>query len=458
MPIKINEIYGIIPKERVLYGSAVEDKYQSDVMGRTKGNAEAVVFPVSTEEISALMRYAYENNVPVTPRGAGTNLVGSTVPLKGGIVLDVSLMNRVLELDSDSLTAVVEPGILLEDFQNYVEERGLFYPPDPGERRSSIGGNISTNAGGMRAVKYGVTRDYVRGLELVLANGDIITVGSKNVKDSSGLSLKSLIIGAEGTLAVITKCILRLVPKPEASQTILIPYLTRKQGLDAVIKLLHTVINPTAVEFVERTVVELGENYTGVKVPHPEAQAYLLLIIDGGKPETEYKTEQLKKLSKETNALDFLPLYGKAADDIWRMRGAFQKAVEAFSEQEPVDVVVPVNKTGEFIQFVHEYEEKSGVKIYSFGHAGDGNVHLSMLRESRNQSEWDEERCKALTEIFEKAKSLGGLPSGEHGIGVSKQKYYLRITDEINIRVMNSVKNAFDERGILNPGKTYHKI
>ena len=170
------------------------------------------------------MKYAWENEIPVTPRGAGTNLVGSTVPQRGGIVLDVSLMNHILELDEDTMTAVVEPGIFLEDFQKYVEERGLFYPPDPGEKQSSIGGNISTNAGGMRAVKYGVTRDYVRGLELVLANGDVITVGSKNVKDASGLSLKNLIVGSEGTLAVITKCILKLIPKPQTSLSGLVPY------------------------------------------------------------------------------------------------------------------------------------------------------------------------------------------------------------------------------------------
>ena len=169
----------------------IEEKYQSDVLGRLKGCADTVVFPVSTEEVSQIMKYAWGNNIPVTPRGAGTNLVGSTVPIRGGIVLDLSRMNRILELDEDTMTAVVEPGIFLEDFQKYVEARGLFYPPDPGEKQSSIGGNISTNAGGMRAVKYGVTRDYVRGMEVVLANGDVITVGSKNVKDASGLSLKT---------------------------------------------------------------------------------------------------------------------------------------------------------------------------------------------------------------------------------------------------------------------------
>lgn len=202
------ELYNILKdKNRIIAGKAIEDKYLSDVLGHKKGYAQAVVFPASTAEVSEIMKYAYQNGIPITPRGEGTNLVGSTVPLEGGIVLDLSQMNRVIEIDRDTMTATVEPGVLLGKLQSLVESHGLFYPPDPGDKESSIGGNISTNAGGMRAVKYGVTRDYVRGLELVLPNGDIITVGSKNVKDSSGLSLKNLIIGSEGTLAIIKKCI-----------------------------------------------------------------------------------------------------------------------------------------------------------------------------------------------------------------------------------------------------------
>ncbi len=206
----------ISDEERLLFAENIPAEYLSDALGRRTGTADALVFARSTEEVSGVLRYANENAIPVTPRGAGTNLVGSTIPLFGGIILDVSRMNRVLELDRDTMTITVEPGMLLKDLQAYVEERGLFYPPDPGEKASSIGGNISTNAGGMRAVKYGVTRDYVRGLEVVLADGTVLKVGGKQVKDASGLSLKHLLIGSEGTLAVITKCLLRLLPKPES--------------------------------------------------------------------------------------------------------------------------------------------------------------------------------------------------------------------------------------------------
>ena len=244
--------------ERVKLGN-IEDKYLSDTLGRLKGTAAALVFPKSTEEVSAVMKFANDRGLPVTPRGAGTNLVGSTVPHGEGIILDFSLMNRVLEIDEDTFTAVVEPGVVLQDFQKLVESRGLFYPPDPGEKTATIGGNISTNAGGMRAVKYGVTRDYVRGLELVLADGRIVTAGTKNVKDASGLSLKHIVIGSEGTLAVITKCILKLVPKPEKSLSVVVPFPDLSTGISGVLSIIRANANPTAIEFTERTVVELGE-------------------------------------------------------------------------------------------------------------------------------------------------------------------------------------------------------
>lgn len=213
----------IIPDESRLVFDHIPPEFLSDTLGRRKGEASALVFAKSTEEVSKLLQYAHANRIPVTPRGAGTNLVGSTVPVDGGIILDLSQMNRILELDTETMTITVEPGLLLQDLQSYVEEHNLFYPPDPGEKASSIGGNISTNAGGMRAVKYGVTRDYVRGLEVVTADGTVLTVGGKNVKDASGLSLKHLYIGSEGTLAVITKCILKVIPKPETSLSILVP-------------------------------------------------------------------------------------------------------------------------------------------------------------------------------------------------------------------------------------------
>ncbi|MGN0203749.1 MAG: FAD-binding oxidoreductase [Coprococcus sp.] len=434
----------------------IDEKYLSDNLGRKKGTAKAVVFPVSTEEVSQVMRYAWEHDVPVTPRGAGTNLVGSTVPSGDGIVLDVSRMNHILEVDEETFTAIVEPGVILEDFQAFVEARGLFYPPDPGEKKATIGGNISTNAGGMRAVKYGVTRDYVMGLEMVLADGTVLTVGSKNRKDTSGLDLKEIVIGSEGTLAVITKCILKLIPKPEESLSVLLSYGSLKDGIESVRKIIQANLNPTAVEFIERKVIQLGEDYLQIQFPEPDAKAYLLLTFDGSRKEIEEHLGALKELAIKNGAISVLPLEDKEqAAEIWKVRGILVKAVEAVSEQEPLDIVVPINQIDQFVNFVNQFEKQCGMRMISFGHAGDGNVHLCVVRGDRDDDTWERELDENLTVLYDKAYALGGLASGEHGIGLSKQKYMLRAAAPENIVLMKRIKNAFDEKHILNAGISY---
>ena len=441
--------------ERVVVGD-IEEKYLSDQLGRLKGTAAALVFALSTEEVSGVMKLAWEKGIPVTPRGAGTNLVGSTVPRGEGIILDLSRMNRILEVDEETFTATVEPGVVLEDFQAHVEAMGLFYPPDPGEKTATLAGNISTNAGGMRAVKYGVTRDYVRGLEIVLADGRVITCGSKNVKDASGLALKQLFIGAEGTLGVITKCLLKLVPKPEASLSILVPYGDLQTGIASVHAVIKANAGPTAIEFIERGVVELGERFTGVTFPCPEAQAYILLTFDGLADQVASSARRVKAVAEETGALDYIELSDpRLSADIWRVRGCFVKAVEAFSEQEPVDLVVPINKTAEFIAYVRETEKRTGMQMVSFGHAGDGNVHLCVVRGDRSDEVWKKELHENMRAVYGKAYALGGLTSGEHGIGLSKRPYFLAHMDPENLRVMRSLKDALDEKHILNDHISY---
>lgn len=399
-------LLSIIKDENRIITGQIDPQYLSDNLGRKKGTAEAVVFPVSTEEISGVMRYAWRNNLPVTPRGAGTNLVGSTVPSGHGIVLDVSLMNHVLELDEETFTATVEPGVVLEDFQAYVESKGLFYPPDPGEKKATIGGNISTNAGGMRAVKYGVTRDYVMGLELVLADGTVVMAGSKNRKDTIGLDLKEIVIGSEGTLAVITKCILKLIPKPEDSLSVLLSFDSLKAGIESVRQIIQANLNPTAMEFIERKVIQLEDKEEAARV--------------------------------------------------WKIRGMLVKGVEAVSEQEPLDIVVPINQIDAFVNFVNAFEKECGMRMISFGHAGDGNVHLCVVRGDRDDETWEKELDANLTVLYDKAYALGGLASGEHGIGLSKQKYLLKASKPENIALMKRVKAAFDEKNILNAGISYN--
>ena len=446
----------IIPDESRLVFDHIPPEFLSDTLGRRKGEASALVFAKSTEEVSKLLQYAHANRIPVTPRGAGTNLVGSTVPVDGGIILDLSQMNRILELDTETMTITVEPGLLLQDLQAYVEEHNLFYPPDPGEKASSIGGNISTNAGGMRAVKYGVTRDYVRGLEVVTADGTVLTVGGKNVKDASGLSLKHLYIGSEGTLAVITKCILKVIPKPETSLSILVPYPDLKTGIGSVLSILRADANPTAVEFMERNVVRVGEDFSGVRYPCPEAGSYILLTFDGREGEVAASAERIQTLALSSGALDYILLTDpQQAADIWKVRGALVKAVEAVSEQEPVDIVVPINRTAEFIGYINQLEQSSGMRMVSFGHAGDGNVHLCVVRGNRDEATWQKELHANMDKAYHKAYELGGIASGEHGIGISKRRYFLRETHWENLRAMNKIKDALDPLHILNDKKSY---
>lgn len=456
MNIKTDILQIIKDESRVVFDKQIEGRFLSDTLGRLVGKADALVFATSTEEVSALLKYADANKISVTPRGAGTNLVGSTVPQNGGIIIDFSKMNKILEFDADTFTATVESGILLKDFQAFVESKGFFYTPDPGEKSASIGGNIATNAGGMRAVKYGVTRDYVRGLEVVLADGSVTWVGSKNVKDASGLSLKNLIIGSEGTLAVITKCILKIIPKPEYSKSVLVPFADLESGISTVQKILFANANPTAVEFVERKVVELGEKFTGIKYPHPEAAAYLLLTFDGKQNEVKENLEIIKNVVLQNGALDFvIPESPERLEEIWKVRGCLVKAVEATSEQEPVDLVVPIDKVAEFIEFVNKTQKKVGMQMVAFGHAGDGNVHLCVVRGSRSEEEWKTELQKNMECVYSKAYELGGLTSGEHGIGLSKRHYFLKETKNTNLQMMNAIKTSLDPHHILNNKISY---
>jgi len=441
---------------RLIFSDKIEARYLSDTLGRKKGVASALIFPVSTEEVSSVLRFAYSNGIPVTPRGAGTNLVGSTVPHDGSIILDFSLMNKILEIDRENFTATVEPGVILEDFQKYVERLGLFYPPDPGEKRASIGGNISTNAGGMRAVKYGVTRDYVMGLELVKADGTVVTVGSKNRKDTTGLDLKDIVIGSEGTLAVITKCLLRLVGKPEKSLSVLAGFNSLKDGIEAVPKILKANLNPTAVEFIERKVVALGEKFLNLKFPL-ESEAYLLLTFDGKAEEIDSAFKNLQTVLKDSAEKIISLDDSELSENVWRIRGCLVKAVEAVSEQEPLDIVVPIAKVADFVNFVNKLEGQSGMQMISFGHAGDGNVHLCVVRGSRSEEAWQKELDENLSKLYAHAKKMGGLISGEHGLGISKRPFFFAETPAANVDLMNAVKLAFDPKKLLNSNISYVK-
>lgn len=448
-------LIGVCGAGGVVSGEISED-YWHDELTAEPSAPEAVVFPRSAEEVSAVLRYANERRIPVTPRGQGTGLVGGAVSVLGGILLVLTRMNRILELDEDNLTLTVEPGALLMEISKYVEERGLFYPPDPGEKSATIGGNISTNAGGMRAVKYGVTRDYVRGLEVALADGTVMELGGKVVKNSSGYALKDLVVGSEGTLAVVTKAVLRLLPLPAKAISLLVPFPSLPQAIGTVPKIIRSRAVPTAVEFMERGVILAAEEFLGKQFPDKSADAYLLLTFDGStKEEVERAYDSVARICLENGALDVLVSdTAERQDSIWAARRAFLEAIKAStSELDECDVVVPRKRVAEFIEYVSELQERHGVRMQSFGHAGDGNLHIYALRDDLPEELWKPRLAAVFGDLYARAREIGGLVSGEHGIGTAKRDYLRESLGASSIALHRGIKASFDPRGILNPGK-----
>lgn len=441
--------------DRIILGEEIDKKYLTDGLNLDYGEADVLVFVENVEEIIKIIKFANENLIPITPRGAGTCLTGATIPNKKGIVLDLSKMNNILELDEENFNITVEPGVLLQDVQAYVEERGLFYPPDPGEKASTIGGNISTNAGGMRAVKYGVTRDYVRQLEIVTGNGETITVGSKTIKNSSGLDLKDLVVGSEGTLGIITKATLKLIPKPKNTVNILISFEKLEDAIKSVSKIIKLNANPTAIEFMERNIVENSEKYLNLKLPSNIGNAYLILTFDGEEKEIISNYTKAKEAVINSGALDFKVLNENEAIDTWKIRGALASSVMEFNEQLPIDIVVPINKTSEFVEFTNKSGDKQGLQVIYFGHAGDGNTHVSIIRNGMEKVDWKKKSYDLAYELYIKSHELNGLPSGEHGIGLSKKEFFKNVTGEKELLYMRGLKAVFDKNNILNEGKVY---
>lgn len=433
--------------KRIVLADAIPQSYLTDGLKLKYGQADILVYPKTTEEVADVVKFANANNLNITTRGAGTNLVGSTIP-NGGIILDLSLMNEIVELDKETFTITVQPGILLQDLQQFVEQYDLFYPPDPGAKTSTIGGNISTNAGGMRAVKYGVTRDYVQALEVVMADGSVLNIGSKNVKDNTGLALKHLFIGSEGTLGIITQCTLKLIAKPKVSQTFVVGFNTIEQAIASITTILHT-LTPTALEFVERKVAQWGEKYSGFQFPLPNSQAYLIIMLDGS--DQQSIEQQRKQLLANLGDCDyFVAEDSNQASQIWTIRGSFVRAVEAVTEQDPIDIVVPINRIADFIHFTKQLEAKTKVRMLAFGHAGDGNIHLCILRDDRDDKQWDTDLQQVHQALYQKCLELGGLPSAEHGIGTAKVSYYNDAIPKANRQLMHAIKQQFDPKNLLN--------
>ncbi|HEX5132599.1 MAG TPA: FAD-linked oxidase C-terminal domain-containing protein [Candidatus Krumholzibacteria bacterium] len=419
---------------------------------------EVVVTPDSTVGVSQVMRIASAHRIPVTPRGAGTGLSGGALPVHGGIALSTMRLNRILEIDRANLMAVVEPGVITQVFQEAVEAEGLFYPPDPASRGSCfLGGNLAECSGGPRAVKYGVTRDWVTGIEAVLPNGDVIHHGGKLLKNVTGYNLTQLIIGSEGTLAVITRIYFRLLPLPKHRTMLLVPFDDLASCARAVPAIMHAGVVPSVLEFLEREAVQITEEHLGRSFPRNDAAAHLLIELDGNDEGVIARdAERVAEIVLAAGASDVLAAESDSRmNDLWTMRRAVGAAVKSVSVYKEEDTVVPRSQLVPLLLGVKEIAGRHGIRTVCYGHAGDGNLHVNILKMDMPDDRWRLLLEPAIEEIFELTVRLGGMISGEHGIGWVQKRYMPIAMSGEELALMRAIKHAFDPHGILNPGKIF---
>ncbi|MBC7264035.1 MAG: FAD-binding protein [Chloroflexi bacterium] len=449
----------IVGESNVLVRAEDMEPYTHDQVVGLRADPEVVVRVTSAQQISDIFRLAQQERVPVTPRGAGWGLSGGAVPMCGGIVLSLEKMNRILEIDKENLMVTVEPGVITGDIHRAVEAEGLFYPPDPASLDScTIGGNIAECAGGPRAVKYGVTRHYVCGLEAVLPSGDIITCGGKLVKNVTGYDLVQLLIGSEGTLAVVTKIILRLIPLPKVQVDLLVPYDDFQAAANTVSAIIAHRIVPTTIEFMERDSILAVERLLQQEVPYDDAEAHLLIQLDGNRREAvDADFEEVGDLCLEHGARDVMVARDRLTRDrLWHAR---RMIIEALKHESPInhmeDVVVPRSEIPPLLKGIKDISRKHGVRIINFGHAGDGNVHVNVLKDDLADEQWEVVVPAVAEEIYRLTLSLGGMITGEHGVGATRRRYLPLALDEAQIEVMRRIRAAFDPHQILNPAKIF---
>ena len=449
----ITSLAEIVGDKNVLTGDDRYD-YSRDETTRLKPVfPEAVVKPEDTGSVARIVKLATEKRIPITPRGGGTGLSGGAVPIYGGIVLSLEKMSRTMEIDMGNFVATVEPGVVLSDFYQAVEECGLYYPLYPGELSATIGGNVATNAGGMRAVKYGVTRNFVLGLEAVLPGGETIQTGGKFVKCSTGYDLTQLLIGSEGTLAVITKIILKLIPPPGRREILFIPFHSLHDAIRSVPDILKEGILPVGIEFMERDIINMVEQYTGKEIPMHDHEAFLMIIVEADSEDEIYSiADRIGELCLNNGAVDvFIPGSARAKRNLLEAREKFYSVLGHFGSLDMIDVVVPRSKIAEFIERTKGIASEYGIPLIAFGHAGDGNVHLQPMGQGAEGS--GEKVKELLTEIYKVGVSLGGTISGEHGLGFAKKGYLPIAVDKNKLELMKRIKRAFDPTNIMNPGK-----
>ena len=421
---------------------------------------DVVIKPRTAEEISAILKICNQHKIPVTPRGGGTGLSGGALPHLGGVLLSIERLNSIINIDERNLQVTTEAGVITEELQNAVKEKGLFYPPDPSSRGTCfIGGNIAENSGGPRAVKYGVVKDYVLNLEVVLPTGEIIWTGANVLKNATGYNLTQLVVGSEGTLGIVTKIVLKLLPHPQYDLLMLVPFKSAENACAAVSAIFRAGYTPSAMEFMERDAIEWTMNFIdNCIVPMADdVQAHLLIEVDGNDMDVMMKDmEGISEVVMNFDCGDIL-----FADDaqqkteLWKLRRRVGEAVKSHSIYKEEDTVVPRAELPVLLQGVKEIGAKYGFKSVCYGHAGDGNLHVNIIKGDLTDEEWNGSLKKGITEIFELVKKLGGTISGEHGIGLVQKEYMHIMFDAVQLRLMKEIKAIFDPNGILNRGKIF---
>lgn len=455
----LEELCAIVGREFVLTDEDALHNHSHDYTEDLRFLPQVVVRPDTAEQVAAILRFCNRTGIPATPRGAGTGLSGGALPVLGGVVIAMDRFNRILSIDERNLQATVEPGVINQVFQDAVMEKGLFYPPDPASRGSCfLGGNLAECAGGPKAVKYGVTKDYVLNCQVVLPSGEIIWTGANVLKNSTGYNLTQLLIGSEGTLGIITRIVFRLVPLPKENLLMLVPFRSAEKACEAVSAIFRTGITPSALEFMERDCIEYVMRFVDVKVPlKDDINAHLLIEVDGNDRDVLFK--ECERISEvlyefECDEILFADTTQQKAD-LWKARRSAGEAVKSHSIYKEEDTVVPRAELPRLLKGVKAIGTKYGFRSVCYGHAGDGNLHVNIIKEEMSDEAWQREVPKGIREIFELCVELGGTISGEHGIGYVQKQYMDIPFDPVQLELMKGIKRLFDPNGILNPGKIF---
>ncbi|MBL6874519.1 MAG: FAD-binding protein [Flavobacteriales bacterium] len=434
--------------------------YSHDETEDLKFLPQIVLKPYNTAQVSIIMIYCNKRNIPVTPCGARTGLSGGSLPIFGGVALSLENFNKIIQIDEKNLQATVEPGVINQVFRDFVEQKNLFYPPDPASKGSSfLGGNLAENSGGPKALKYGVTKDYVLNLEVVLATGEVIWTGANVLKNSTGYDLTSLMIGSEGTLGIITKIVFKLIPLPTKDITMLVPFKSAEKACEAVSAIFMKGITPSALEFIERDAIDWTLKYSDIKMDIQEdIHAHLLIEVDGNDLDDLFTNcEKISNVLYDFECGEILLAESKEQKDrLWRLRRMVGEAVKSNSIYKEEDTVVPRAELANLLTGVKKIGQEYGFKSVCYGHAGDGNLHINIIKGDMSDQKWDLELKDAIREIFTLTKDLGGTISGEHGIGFVQKDYIDIVFSKKEIELQKGIKNLFDPKNILNPGKIFN--